>query len=82
MSTNAGVVQTPYVHIHAQRGNVQVDDKAKEYKFGNTTVIIHSKLAHMSSDDKNTWFFNEYKNGNPVIKRIVDAAYECIRKQG
>ncbi|MFC4323672.1 hypothetical protein [Litchfieldia salsa] len=75
MSVFVGVVPSSPVHIHAQRGNVIL--KPKEYTFGNTTVIVHSKLAHMNREEQRNWFQQEWENGNPVLKHIVEAAYNC-----
>ncbi|MDQ0176499.1 hypothetical protein [Bacillus chungangensis] len=43
----------------------------KAFKFGNTTVIIHSPLAHMTNQEQKQWFDREWKNGNSVLKGIA-----------
>ncbi|WP_180954557.1 hypothetical protein [Bacillus sp. V5-8f] len=51
----------------------------KEFKFGNTTVVIHSPLVHMNTDEKKKWFQDEVEKGNKVLKQIVAAVGECYR---
>jgi len=45
----------------------------KEFKFGNTTVIIHSPLASMTSDERREWYRAEQAKGNRVLKEIAQA---------
>ncbi|WP_195892073.1 hypothetical protein [Bacillus niameyensis] len=52
---------------------------SKEFKFGNSTVIIHSPLVHMSKTERQEWYDREWKNGNKVLKGIVDAVQECLQ---
>lgn len=51
----------------------------KTYTFGNTKVIVHSPLAHMTSDERKEFFRTEWEKGNPVLKEIAQAAYDCLR---
>lgn len=53
----------------------------KEYKFGKTTVIIHSPLVHMTSDERREWYREEMAKGNPVIKGIAGAVNESYIKR-
>lgn len=49
----------------------------KEYKYGNTTVIIHSPLAQMSKEEQRAWYKQECEKKNPVLQAIVEAAVAC-----
>jgi hypothetical protein len=62
-------------HTHEQRGNAGM----KEFKYGNTTVIIHSPLVLMSADERKNWFKKEWERGNPVLKQIAQAVLDCYR---
>lgn len=48
-----------------------------EVKIGNTKVVIKSKLATMTSEERRDWYRNESENGNPVLKRISQAVNAC-----
>jgi hypothetical protein len=52
-----------------------------EYKSGNTTVIIHSKLPLMSSAERRQLFEEEKAKGNPVIKEITEAIKNCYKRR-
>ncbi|PLT33633.1 hypothetical protein CUU64_10910 [Bacillus sp. V5-8f] len=69
------VVQLDHQHTDVSRGNSDM----KEFKFGNTTVVIHSPLVHMNTDEKKKWFQDEVEKGNKVLKQIVAAVGECYR---
>jgi hypothetical protein len=62
-------------HKHEQRGN----ESMKKFKFGNTTVVIHSKLVLMSADERKEWYRKEWEKGNPVLKQIAQAVIDCYR---
>jgi hypothetical protein len=64
-------------HKHEQRGNAGM----KEFKYGNTTVIIHSPLVLMSAQERKEWFEKEWEKGNPVLKQIAQAVIDCYRKE-
>ncbi|MFO1442660.1 hypothetical protein KDN24_05460 [Bacillus sp. Bva_UNVM-123] len=51
----------------------------KTYTFGNTTVIVHSPLAHMTSEERREFFRSEWEKGNPVLKEIAQAAHDCLK---
>lgn len=51
----------------------------KKFKIGNTTVVIHSKLALMSEEERKEWFRKEWEKGNPVLKQIAQAVIDCYR---
>jgi hypothetical protein len=53
----------------------------KEFKFGNTTVIIHSPLANMTSEERREWYKKEMERGNPVLKEIEKAVNESYWKR-
>lgn len=53
----------------------------KEYKFGNTTVIVHSPLWALSDEDQEKWVKEETKKGNPILAEIREAINDCYRKR-
>jgi hypothetical protein len=53
--------------------------KLKEYKFGNSTVIVHSKLWAMSDEEQDRWVKEETEKGNPILKEIREAIKDCYR---
>ncbi|MCK6205704.1 hypothetical protein KZX50_09675 [Bacillus infantis] len=70
------VVHLDHPHTDESRG----DSQLKEFKYGNTTVVIHSPLVHMNIDEKKKWFKDELEKGNKVLKQMVFAVAECYRK--
>lgn len=48
----------------------------KQFVFGNTKIVIHSKLASMSPEQQKEWFDKEYKKGNLVLKQIAQVIHE------
>lgn len=71
MSSNA-----PHApHKHEQRGNAGM----KEFKYGNTTVIVHSPLVLMSPEERKQWFEQEWQKGNPILRQIAEAVLDCYR---
>jgi hypothetical protein len=53
----------------------------KEFNFGNTTVIIHSPLVQMSSDERRGWYQDEKAKGNLVLKEIAQAVNDSYIKR-
>ena len=53
----------------------------KEYKFGNSTVIIHSPLAQMTSEERRDWYREEMAKGNTVLKEIARAVNDSYIKR-
>ncbi|GCD83994.1 hypothetical protein [Parageobacillus thermoglucosidasius] len=51
----------------------------KKFKYGNTTVIIHSPLVLMSPNERKEWFEKEWEKGNPILKQIAQAVIDCYR---
>lgn len=49
----------------------------KEFKYGNTTVTIHSPLTQMSKEEQRAWYKREWGKKNPVLQAIVEAAVAC-----
>jgi hypothetical protein len=49
----------------------------KEHKIGNTTIIIHSPLVLMTSEERKQWFKDEWEKGNPILMQIADAVEAC-----
>jgi hypothetical protein len=53
----------------------------KEFRFGNSTVIIHSPLASMTSDDRRDWYHDEQTKGNLILKEIAQAVNDSYIKR-
>ncbi|WP_180229995.1 hypothetical protein [Bacillus sp. AFS073361] len=53
----------------------------KEYKFGNTRVIVHSPLWALSDEEQDKWVKEETEKGNPVLAEIREAINDCYRKR-
>ncbi|MFC0297146.1 MULTISPECIES: hypothetical protein [Geobacillus] len=51
----------------------------KEFKYGNTTVIVHSPLVLMSPEERKQWFEQEWQKGNPILRQIAEAVLDCYR---
>ncbi|MBD8138493.1 hypothetical protein IFR10_23745 [Bacillus sp. CFBP 13597] len=56
------------------------DGKGREFKSGNGTIIIHSKLMDMTKEERREWYRAEQKAGNPVLKEIAKAVNYCYKK--
>lgn len=67
-------------HKHDLRGHADMNIPKKEHQIGNTTVIIHSPLVSMSSEERAAWYKTEWEKGNPVLKQIADAVDTCYKK--
>lgn len=52
----------------------------KEYKFGNSTVIVHSPLLDLPEDEREKWVDAEMEKGNPVLMQIAKTVNESYRK--
>jgi hypothetical protein len=50
----------------------------KEYIFGNSIVIVFSPLTQMTKEEQKTFFQNEWKKGNTVLRDIAQAAHDCL----
>ncbi|WP_445505742.1 hypothetical protein [Niallia sp. 03091] len=50
----------------------------KEYVFGNAKVIVYSPLTQMTKEEQRSFFESEWKKGNPILKDIAQAAYDCL----
>lgn len=53
----------------------------KEFKFGNSTVIIHSPLVRMTSEERREWYKEEMAKGNEVLKEIERAVNDSYIKR-
>jgi hypothetical protein len=53
----------------------------KEYKFGNSTVIVHSPLWALSDEEQEIWVKEETEKGNPILAEIREAIKDCYRKR-
>lgn len=51
-----------------------------EHQIGNSTIIIHSPLVAMNSEQRKNWFESEWEKGNPVLKEIAEAVEACYRE--
>lgn len=47
------------------------------YKFGYTTVIIHSELGRLTAQEKKKWFEREFEKKNPILMNIQRAIRNC-----
>lgn len=50
--------------------------KPRNYQFGNTIVVIHSRLAWMSQEEQRIWYQEQWEKGNPVLRQIADVMFE------
>lgn len=66
--------------VRREREMEQQEKPSKAYQYGKTTVIIHSHLVHMTPEEREQWFEDEWKKGNPVLKQIARAVHDCYRK--
>lgn len=48
-------------------------------KNGVTRLAIVSPTALMTPDEREKWLEEEWKKGNPVLKAINNAAWDCMR---
>jgi hypothetical protein len=53
----------------------------KEFKFGNSTVVIHSPLVDMTTEERRDWYQGEVAKGNPVLKEIAQAVNDSYIKR-
>lgn len=51
----------------------------KEYKFGNTTVVVHSDVWCMTDEEQTEWIKKETEKGNKVLEEIREAIRDCYR---
>lgn len=71
------VVHPHTEHIHVPKGDGSMNE-GKELKSGNTTIIVYSPLAHMTSEEQESWYEEEWKKGNKTLKRIVECVRDCL----
>jgi hypothetical protein len=53
----------------------------KEFKFGNSTVVIHSPLVGMTTEERRGWYQDEIAKGNLVLKEIAQAVNDSYIKR-
>jgi hypothetical protein len=53
----------------------------KEFKFGNSTVVIHSPLVDMTTEERRGWYQDEIAKGNLVLKEIAQAVNDSYIKR-
>ncbi|MGQ4668604.1 hypothetical protein ACUIJN_22760 [Metabacillus halosaccharovorans] len=56
-----------------------MDKPKKEFKYGNTTVVIHSPLVMMTEKERKNWFKDEWEKGNQVLRDIASAVHDCYQ---
>jgi hypothetical protein len=70
-------MQVPCIRCtKGERSMEQVPSKTIYH--GKTKIIIHSPLVAMTRDEKQKWFEDELKKGNPVLLEIMEAAWRCL----
>ncbi|MBE7135163.1 hypothetical protein FT642_26695 [Bacillus paranthracis] len=45
---------------------------SKTYQSGQVTIVIHSNLVNMESNERREWFQRELDNENPVLVKLND----------
>ncbi|GAB6425861.1 TPA: hypothetical protein ACOQ31_005614 [Bacillus cereus] len=45
---------------------------SKTYQSGQVTIVIHSNLVNMESNERRQWFQRELDNENPILIRLND----------
>ncbi|CAH0289237.1 hypothetical protein [Peribacillus simplex] len=53
---------------------------AKTYKFGNSTVIVHSDVLKLTEEERKQWYKDEMEKGNKVLLDIKKTVNEAYRK--
>ncbi|MFB6803439.1 hypothetical protein ACFCVU_20065 [Peribacillus butanolivorans] len=53
---------------------------AKTYKFGNSTVIVHSDVLKLTKEEREKYFKDEMAKGNPVLLDIARTVNEIYQK--
>jgi hypothetical protein len=53
----------------------------KEYKFENSTVIVHSPLWALPDAEQERWVAEETEKGNAVLAEIREAIKDCYRRK-
>ncbi|MEY8731028.1 hypothetical protein AB9M92_01970 [Peribacillus frigoritolerans] len=53
---------------------------AKTYKFGNSTVIVHSDVLKLTEEERKQWYKDEMAKGNKVLLDIKKTVNEAYRK--
>lgn len=82
MLANNRVVQLDPLHMNSPKGgNPMSETPSKTYTFGNTKVIIHSKLVKMDSEGRKNWWKEAIENkSHPdhfTCQQIADAVNRC-----
>ncbi|MBE7135168.1 phenylacetaldoxime dehydratase family protein [Bacillus paranthracis] len=50
--------------------------ETKTIKSGNVTIVIHSNLVNMSSEERKHWFQKEQENKNPILMRLNEVIHK------
>lgn len=78
MTQTYGAVQLDPPHMDESRGrDIMEQPEPKTFTFGNSTVIIHSRLAHMNKKEQKDFFKSEKEKGNPILKEIDRQILDC-----
>lgn len=57
------------IYISQKEGK---DMDSKTYQSGQVTIVIHSNLVNMESNERRQWFQRELDNENPILIRLND----------
>jgi hypothetical protein len=57
-------------------GNSMTEITPRTFYYGNSKVVIHSKLVWMTSEERVEWFRREWEVGNPVLHQIAAVLFE------
>ena len=52
----------------------------REFKSGNTRIIVNSPLMDLTEGERKQWFESEQAKGNAVLEEITKAINDCYRK--
>ena len=52
------------------------DKDTKTIKSGNVTIVIHSNLVNMSSEERKHWFKKEQENKNTVLMKLNEVIHK------
>ncbi len=76
MSAIPRVVSPFSWHKDSQEGGAEM--QSETIKSGNTTVIIHSKLAGLSIEERRQFLEKEWSKQNPVLLNIAKVVSESV----
>lgn len=74
---NKSILENPRKFKRTPILNIREEIFQSIYKFGYTTVIIHSELGRLTAQEKKEWFEREVQNKNPILMNIQRAIRNC-----